>query len=178
MWPVRSRSYLRQADFRAGWLRVDGRLLRVNGSVSEARSDTSQDCRPFGRREPMTPQALLDRLVTLFPDFRAHWDDPGNGFRADDGTFTLHGVFAAYTSFFRERHASLPADRIATLGAFVSQCMASADADLDNAAATCFLENIAGEECDRELAPHFSGEARRYWQAWGGRPAPDAAPDP
>jgi hypothetical protein len=125
----------------------------------------------------VTPEALLDRLVALFPDFRAYWGDPGNYFRDDDGTFTLHGVFAEFTGFFRERHNSLPAEQVAALGAFVSECMSSADADLDNAAATCFVENVAGEDCDRELARHLSGEARRYWQAWGGRAVPPAPPD-
>ena len=125
----------------------------------------------------MTPQGLLDRLVALFPDFRAYWDDPGNCFRDDEGSFTLHGVFAEFTGFFRGRHAALPADRIAALGAFVSECMAPADdGPLDNAAATCFVENIAGEPCDRELSPHLTGEARRYWQTWGGRGEPDVAP--
>jgi hypothetical protein len=93
----------------------------------------------------MTPQELLERLVALFPDFRARWDDPGNCFRNDDGSFTLHGVFAEFTGFFRARHVALPVDRIAALGAFVSDCMAPADdGPLDNAAATCFVENIAG----------------------------------
>jgi hypothetical protein len=115
----------------------------------------------------MTPQALLERLVTLFPDFRAYWDDPGNCFR-DDGSFTLHGVFAEFTGFFRERHAVLPADRVAALGAFVSECMAPFDSPLDNAAATCFVENISGEPCERELSPHLVREARRYWQVRGG----------
>ena len=125
----------------------------------------------------MTPQALLDRLVALFPDFRAYWDDPGNCFREDDGAFTLHGVFAEFTGFFRQLHSSLSAERVAALGAFVSECMASADADLDNAAATCFVENIAGDECDRELARHLSGEARKFWQASGGRAEADTDPN-
>jgi hypothetical protein len=122
----------------------------------------------------MTPQSLLDRLVALFPDFRGYWDDPGNNFRDDDGTFTLHGVFANFTWFFKERHNLLPIERVTALGIFVSNCMASDDIDLDNAAATCFVENVAGEECDRELARHLSGEARKYWLAWGGsaEPAP------
>jgi hypothetical protein len=99
----------------------------------------------------MTPQDLLDRLVSLFPNFRVYWDAPGNCFRNDDGCFTLHGVFAEFTGFFKERHAALPLDRVSALGAFVSDCMASADdGPLDNAAATCFVENIAGEPCDRE----------------------------
>jgi len=128
----------------------------------------------------MTPQALLDRLVALFPDFRAHWDDPDNCFRDEHGSFTLHGVFAEFTGFFRERRAVLPADRVAALGAFVSECMAPADdRPLVNAAAICFVENIAGDPCDRELSPHFTGEARRYWLAWGGKDAePGAAPAP
>ena len=126
----------------------------------------------------MSPQALLDRLVALFPDFRAHWDDPGNCFREEDGSFTLYGVFAEFSGFFRERYQSLPAERVAALGAFVSECMASDDAELDNAAATCFVESIAGEECDRDVARHLSGEARRYWQTWGGRAEPGAAPGP
>ena len=118
----------------------------------------------------MKPQALLDRLVALFPEFREHWDSPGNCFRDKDGAFTLHGVFAEFTTFFTERHATLPGDRVAALGLFVSECMESGDERLDNAAATCFVENIAGEACDRGLSPHLTGEARRCWRAWGGRP--------
>jgi hypothetical protein len=118
----------------------------------------------------MKPQVLLDRLIALFPEFREHWDHPSNCFRNDDGSFTLHGVFAEFSHFFRDRHAELPADRAAALGEFVSECMASSDDNLGNAAGTCFVENIAGEPCDRVLSPHLTGEARRYWQAWGGRP--------
>jgi hypothetical protein len=116
----------------------------------------------------MTPQALVDRLVALFPDFLGYWNDPGNCFRGDDGTFTVHGVFAEFTWFYRERHAELPRDRVALLGAFVSECMSADNGDLDNAAATCFVENIAGELCDRALSPYLSGEAKRCWLAWGG----------
>ena len=75
----------------------------------------------------MTPDALVDRLAALFPDFRAYWDDPSNCFRDDDGSFTLHGVFAEFTHFYRDRHAAVPADRMAALGAFVSECMTPAD---------------------------------------------------
>jgi hypothetical protein len=121
----------------------------------------------------MTPHALLDKLVALFPGFRSYWDDPGNCFRDDEGSFTLHGVFAEFTGFFRERYTAFSPDQIASLGTFVSECMAPADdSPLDNAAATCFVENIAGEPCDSELSPHLIGEARRYWQAWGGHAEP------
>ena len=125
----------------------------------------------------MTPQELLDRLAALFPDFRAYWDAPDNCALYDDGSFNLHGVFMEFTWFFEERHAALPADRVAALGAFVSECMAApGDPPLGNAAATCFVENIAGKPCDRELAPHPIGDARRYWRAWGGREERDVRP--
>jgi hypothetical protein len=117
----------------------------------------------------MKPQELIDRLIAMFPDFHAYWDDPRNCFRNDDGAFTLHGAFAEFSRFIRERHALLKSDRVEALGIFVSDCMASTDQDLNNAAATCFIENIAGEDCDRELARHLSGDARKYWKAWGGR---------
>jgi hypothetical protein len=77
--------------------------------------------------------------------------------------------FSASSRFFRERHEALASDRVAALGEFVSECMASSQAELGNAAATCFVENIAGEPCDCELARHLTGEARRYYRAWGGR---------
>jgi hypothetical protein len=127
----------------------------------------------------MTPHGLLGYLVALFPDFRAYWDAPDNCFRDDDGSFTLHGLFMEFTSFFKERHATLPAERVAALGAFVSECMAApGDPPLGNAAATCFVENIAGDPCDRELAPHLTGDARRYWKAWGGREERDVPTPP
>jgi hypothetical protein len=121
----------------------------------------------------MAPAALVERVVALFPEFQAHWDDPSNCFRDDDGKFTLHGVFAVFTHFFKDRHASLPPDRIAALGAFVSHCMESGSEDLGNAAATCFVENIAGEGCDRELSRHLTGAARTYWRFWSGNDGDD-----
>lgn len=116
---------------------------------------------------------LLDRLAALFPEFRPYWE--ANHY----GSFTLHGVFMVFTFFFRAHHGSLPADRVAVLGEFVTECMAPDDDNLlDNAAATCFVENIAGEPCDRQLSPHLTGPARRYWQYWGGQDTgPSAAPD-
>ena len=88
----------------------------------------------------MTPQALLDRLAGVLPGFAAYWDDPGNCFRDDDGSFTSLGVFAVLYSYFQEHGEQLPPDRLAALGALVSECMASADDELATAAATGFLE--------------------------------------
>jgi hypothetical protein len=102
----------------------------------------------------MTPQALLERLVELFRDFRAHWDDPLNCWRDDDGSFNTFRVFAEFTAYVRERHAGLARARVKAVGDLVSECMSSADVDLDNAAATCIRENMAGEPCEGFFLPY------------------------
>ena len=116
----------------------------------------------------MRPKDLLDRLVELIPDFETDWTGPGNCSRHEDGTFTLHGVFNEFSHFFREHYAKFGGDRIAALGAFISRCMSSNDDDLDNATATCFIENIANEKSGKALAQHFTGEAQAFWRRWTG----------
>jgi hypothetical protein len=44
--------------------------------------------------ESLSPQAILEHLVALFPGFAGVWDDPANLFREKDGSFTPCGVFA------------------------------------------------------------------------------------
>jgi hypothetical protein len=116
----------------------------------------------------MTAQALLAQLVALFPAFGPYWADPGNCFREEDGSFTCHGVFAEFSGFFRDRYESLPADRLAALGALVSVWTDSPDAELSNAVASCFLENVAGERCSADLERHLTGDALRYYRRWSG----------
>ena len=140
---------------------------RVSSIVTSASQPVARLSLSFGDTDKsMTPKELLDSLVELFPDFRPVWDGPSNCYRNDDGSFTLHGVFAEFTSYFRDRYDSLPSDRLAALGAFVSDCMTSPDANLENAAATCFVENIAGAECHPALSNHLRGEARTYLETW------------
>jgi hypothetical protein len=113
-----------------------------------------------------TPRALLDRLVALFPEFAAYWDSPGNCFRDDDGSFTLHGAFAQFSFFFDECYEWLPADRVAALAAFLTECLASPHSDLDNAAVTCFLENVAGERFHHDFRRYLSGEPLKFYSQW------------
>lgn len=120
----------------------------------------------------MTPQLLLCQILVMLPEFAAHWNGPENYCRNNDGSFTMHGVFMELTGFFLERSDTLLPDQVANFGKFLSECMASNDEELDNATATCFLENIAGKGCDHGLGRHLSGAARVYWQTWGGRNLP------
>jgi len=114
----------------------------------------------------MTPQAILERLVALFPEFAAHWDDPGNCFREDDGSFNSYGVFAEFSGFFRDRYEQLSPDQLGALGQLVSDWAGSPDDELANAVATCFLEHVACERFSRGFRQHLSGEALRYYQLW------------
>jgi hypothetical protein len=111
----------------------------------------------------MTPQAILDRLLALFPDFAAEWNSDHNYFRDDDGTFTRCGAFMQFSHFFRAWYGQFSTGQITELGAFVSACVASADADLRDVALSCFVENIWGESCWSDFRKYLSDEAVRYF---------------
>jgi len=115
---------------------------------------------------PNSPQATLDRLVEIFPDFATYWRDPENVFRNDDGSFTYCGAFSEFSHYFRDRYEELHPDFVATLGVFISECVASSSNELADAAATCFLENVSGERFSREFECHLTGSALQFYQAW------------
>jgi hypothetical protein len=114
----------------------------------------------------MTPQSIVECLVGLFPGFAAHWDDPANCFREDDGSFNSYGAFAEFSGYFREHYERLPPDRLTVLGSLVSEWAISADDDLANAVATCFLESVSGERFSSDFSRYLSGEALRYYLLW------------
>lgn len=110
----------------------------------------------------MTPAEVHRQLVALFPNFASYWNSPENHFREEDGTFTTHGVFAEFSHFVRERLPELPSEALGKLGQFLEQCLASPEpSNLRNAAETCFLENLAGEDFTPTLAAHFGERARK-----------------
>jgi hypothetical protein len=114
----------------------------------------------------MHAKDLLAQLVTMFPDFSAVWDNPTNCFREDDGSSTRGGVFAEFSSYFRERYEQFSGTQIEELGRLVTECVESADAELSHAAATCFLENVAAERFSPDFRRHLSGEALRFYSLW------------
>src|SRR5580704_7599752 len=112
----------------------------------------------------MTAEAILDRLVSLFPDFAAAWDNTHNYFRDDDGSFTRCGVFAVFSHYFRDCYEQFSPAQVSGVGWFVTECVASPDTELGDAAATCFLENVAGDRFSRDFRRHLSDEALRFYQ--------------
>ncbi len=113
-----------------------------------------------------SPQELLDRLVGLFPEFSASWNDRGNYFRNDDGSFSFFGVFAEFSYFFRDYYEHFSRDWIAALGEFLSECMAVPNSELGTAAAACFLENVAAERFSADFKMYLRGEPLDYYSQW------------
>ena len=84
------------------------------------------------------PQAVLSRLIALFPAFDAHWRSANNLARNEDGSFTSCGVWMEFGFFFRESYEQVPAHCVAELGAFVSECAESSSEELSTAVCMCF----------------------------------------
>src|SRR5215831_7580071 len=96
--------------------------------------------------------AALAMLLEIFPEFAGWWNSERNLHRDDDGSFTLHGLFAQFSQFFHEWHHSSP-DQLRRLGDKVNLWLDGSNSPLDNAVATCFLENIAKEPSANPLMP-------------------------
>jgi len=111
----------------------------------------------------MTAQAVLDKLLGMFPDFARDWDCPDNYFRERDGSFTCYGVFAEFSHYFRDHHEQLSKEQVVPLATFVIECVDSANTELQEAVTTCFLENVAGEQCSANFQGYLTGEAKRFF---------------
>jgi hypothetical protein len=121
-----------------------------------------------GNRESIeSPAELLRQLIAIFPDFAAYWDESGNMFLEDDGSFTYCGAFAELSHFVRDRFESLPPESLSILGQLLATCMAGTDPVLDECAATCFLENMTGEPCSKQFKSYLFGEPLQFFLQFG-----------
>jgi hypothetical protein len=114
----------------------------------------------------MTPEELVGSLTRLFPDFTARWEAEDNPSREPDGSFTLCGVFAEFSDFFREHYEELAPERLQALGWVLAECMAEPDSDLDEATATCFLENVAAERFHADFERFLIGRPLEFFAQW------------
>jgi hypothetical protein len=114
----------------------------------------------------MTPEELLARLVALFPDFAEHWDGRDDEQREEDGSLTLQGTFGEFSVYFCERYEELPSERVQGLAWLLSECMADPDSDLEEAAATGFLENVAAERFHGDFERYLIGRPLEFYSQW------------
>jgi hypothetical protein len=113
--------------------------------------------------DELTPDELIARLVGLFPDFAEQWNAPDNLSREDDGSFTICGAFSEFSHYVCERYEHLPVERLQALGWILAECMADPDSDLDEAAATCFLENVAAERFHEDFKRFLIGRPLEFY---------------
>jgi hypothetical protein len=107
-----------------------------------------------------------DALGRLVPGFRSHWAKGDSLFITPSGEFTVQGVFAECSHFVRENFDSLPPEAVQDLAGFLSDCLeGEAGANVDSAAATCFLENLAGESFHKALAIQLRPAARQFYDS-------------
>jgi hypothetical protein len=114
-----------------------------------------------------SPSSVLEELTAIFPAFANAWGGSDNHSLLDDGFFTHHGLFIEFTAYYREHYGAASSVQIAKLAEKINVWFDGPNADLDNAVATCFLENIAGEASARRLKPLLKEKAVefvRYWE--------------
>jgi len=142
-------------------------------TFSHAQSFFATVCHPElrGRAEKSTviPHELLQRFITLAPEFAAQWNSDQNCFREDDGTFTFHGVCAEFSHFYRDNFDVLSEPTLKDLYEFIERNLVKPVSDetpLDNALCTCFLENISSEPCGEAAKPLMGRKSREFFDRW------------
>jgi len=117
-----------------------------------------------------TPKELLENLVRITPEFLSAWNNEDNLFINEDGSFSVHGVFAEFSSFIRNNFSLLDENRRKKLFDYIEQCVNTdihSENGVSNAACTCFLENLAGEGALSDTILKYLGvQSRKYFDKW------------
>jgi hypothetical protein len=107
-----------------------------------------------------------DALGKVVPGFGNHWAKGDSLFITSSGEFSVHGVFSECSHFVRANFGSLPPEAVQSLAGFLSDCLeGKLGADVDNAAATCFLENLAAEPFHQNLSLQLRPAARQFYDS-------------
>jgi hypothetical protein len=108
---------------------------------------------------PQSPQELLDRLFTIFPEYHASYAGP-----IHDDAPSFRSVLIAFASEFSRSLASSPPRQLRELGTLASAAV-DAGGDLANAFGTCLLEHLHQIGAKRALWPYLSPAARAATKA-------------
>ena len=111
------------------------------------------------RLQGQDSSTLLDCLDQILPGFRQYMRNEGLFDSA-----SLHGVFASCSHFVRNQPQTV--ETWMRLAVLLNSFVDGSDSRLDNAASTCFLENLA--EPGHPLGPLLKGKAREFWTELGG----------
>jgi len=120
-------------------------------------------------RKP-TPKELLKRLTDIVPGFGDFWQEDDNLSVDDDGTYSVHRVFAEFSAYLRDNFEDVKESIRKQLFAYVEVCFKEdphSESGVSNAACTCFLENLAGEgKLSEGLLNYLGDKSRDYFEKW------------
>ena len=112
---------------------------------------------------PSTPEALLEELYTIFPEYRAKYDGPIHEFMP-----TYHSVLMGFTPFLGGERVSFSDRQLRALGDLASAAVAEGGM-LGNAFDTCLLEHLHQVRAFKILRPYLQGHAPKGRHAKNGR---------
>ena len=114
---------------------------------------------------PMAPESIRIRLVAILPGYGPFWECPENACaRSANGSFTACGVFMDCAVYVQEHYETFSPGQLATLAAFLDECMTPPGTELGEAAAICFLEELAGERFSPKFQGYLSGNALAFFR--------------
>ena len=126
----------------------------------------------------LTTAEVMSKLQSIAPGFGEYWNDPENLFRADDGSFTFHGMFVEFSHYVREEFELLDEATRVQLFQFAEECAAHrqrSDTELSNAVYTCFIENLTNEPISAQIRSYLGPKSLALFDAWDNPAGPDAA---
>ena len=120
----------------------------------------------------------LRLLIQACPQIRAELIKDVEDWLHEDGSLSAWMIFASASHYVADQLFRGQVDAIAHVFEVVEKSLVEGTEDVKNAAATCFLENLANREIDVRLyAPMLGKESLAYCRAWGaftGRGTSDA----
>lgn len=103
---------------------------------------------------PQSPTELLDRLFTLFPDFRASYQGP-----LYDEPLSYDSVLTAFTSDFGVQFRTSTDDQLRDFAVLLRDATA-AGGELEHSFSTCFLQHLRETDVDRIFWPYLADSVR------------------
>jgi hypothetical protein len=120
---------------------------------------------------PMSPaENVLTELLSYCPNFAAEWDRERDLWTSDDGSFTVHSVFTVFSHYIAGRLIRGEDPALVKVFHLIESKLTGDDSEVENAACTCFLENLMNRVPEaipaQTLIPLLGPEARRFCRSW------------
>ncbi len=115
---------------------------------------------------PTTFSETLIAITDIFPDFQHQWASSDNYHKDDDGSSSICGVWAEFSTWFTDSPTEPLPSQLSKLSLLVNNCFASPVDAQRGGVSTCFLENIAGDPRAFALKPLLSSVAQQFISEW------------